>query len=53
MPTSFFVQAKDREGDPVDILITPHSMMEVTALSANEQDNIASTGNSNSTSGNR
>lgn len=53
MPTSFFVQAKDKQGDPVEILITPHSMMEVTALNASEQGNIASSGQSNSTSGNQ
>ena len=53
MPTSFFVQAKDRQGDPVEILITPHSMMEVTALNANEQGNVASSAPSNSTNGNQ
>jgi hypothetical protein len=53
MPTSFFVQAKDKQGDPVEILITPHSMMEVTALNVNEQGDIASSANSNSASGNR
>jgi hypothetical protein len=53
MPTSFVIQAKDRQGDPVEILITPHSMMEVTALNASEQGDIASGGNSNSTNGNQ
>ena len=53
MPTSFVIQAKDRQRDPVEILITPHSMMEVTALNAGEQGDIASGGNSNSTNGNQ
>jgi hypothetical protein len=53
MPTSFVVQAKDKQGDPVEILITPHSMMEVTALNASEQNNLASSGSSDSTSGNK
>jgi uncharacterized protein YpmB len=53
MPTSFVVQAKDKQGDPIEILITPHSIMEVTALSASEQNDIASSGHSNSTNGNQ
>jgi hypothetical protein len=52
-PAAYFVQAKDKEGDPVDILITPQSMMEVTALNANEQDDVTSSGSSNSKGGNR
>jgi hypothetical protein len=51
MPTSFFVQAKDQQGDPVEILITPHSMMEVTALNASERGNVTSSAPSNSTNG--
>jgi hypothetical protein len=53
MPTSFVVQAKDKQGDPMEILITPHSIMEVTALSASEQNDITSSGHSNSTNGNQ
>ena len=53
MPTSFFVQAKDKQGDPVEIFITPHSMMEMTGLNASEQGNIASSAQPNSTSGNQ
>jgi hypothetical protein len=47
MPTSFFVQAKDKQGDPVEIFITPRSMTEVHALNANEQGNISSSGQAN------
>jgi hypothetical protein len=53
MPTSFVVQARDRQGHPVEILITLHSMMEVTALNTSEQGDIASGAHSNSTSGNK
>jgi hypothetical protein len=53
MPTSFVVQAKDKQGDPVEILITPHSIMEVTALNASEQNDVASSSHSNSTNGNQ
>lgn len=50
MPSSFFVEAKDKQGDPVEILITPNSMMEVTALNTNEKNSVASNGQSNSNS---
>jgi Peptidase propeptide and YPEB domain len=43
MPRSFFVQAKDRQGDPVEIVITPRSMTQVTALNTSEQGNMAGT----------
>jgi hypothetical protein len=48
MPISFVVRAKDKQGDPVEILITPHSMMQVTGLNASERNGV---GGSNSTSG--
>jgi hypothetical protein len=53
MPISFVVHAKDRQGDPVEIVITPHSMTQLTALNASEQNDVASGGRSNSTSGNQ
>ena len=43
MPRSFFVRAKDSQGDPVTIVITPQSMTQVTALNTSEQGNIAGT----------
>jgi hypothetical protein len=53
MPISFVVQAKDKQGDPVEILVTPHSMMEITALNASEQNELSSSGHSHSTGGNQ
>jgi hypothetical protein len=33
-PGSFLVQAKDKHGNPTEMMISPHSMTEVTALGA-------------------
>jgi hypothetical protein len=34
MPGSFLVQAKDKQGNETEMMISPHSMTEVTAMSA-------------------
>jgi hypothetical protein len=34
VPGSFLVQAKDKQGNETEMMISPHSMTEVTALSA-------------------
>jgi hypothetical protein len=34
MPGSFLVQAKDKQGNQTEMMISPHSMTEVTAMSA-------------------
>jgi hypothetical protein len=33
MPGSFLVQAKDKQGNETEMMISPHSMTEVTAMS--------------------
>lgn len=41
---SFLVQAKDRQGNETEMMISPHSMTEVTAMGAS--DTTAKSGNS-------
>ena len=36
MPGSFLVQAKDKQGNETEMMISPHSMTEVTAMSASD-----------------
>jgi hypothetical protein len=36
MPGSFLVQAKDKQGNQTEMMISPHSMTEVTAMSASD-----------------
>jgi hypothetical protein len=44
VPGSFIVSAKDKEGDPVNMIIGPHSIMMVTTadVSAQQSDNAKS-----------
>lgn len=51
MPISFYVQAKDKQGDPVEIFVTPRSMTEVHSLNTNEQGAMSSSGRTNLPSG--
>jgi hypothetical protein len=37
MPSSFYIQAKDKKGDPVAMVIGPDSFTEVTEVTANAQ----------------
>jgi hypothetical protein len=46
MPGSFLVQAKDKQGNQTEMMISPHSMTEVTAL--NTSDNQTKSGKSES-----
>ncbi len=39
MPGSFLVQAKDKQGSETEMMISPHSMTEVTAMSAADSSN--------------
>jgi Peptidase propeptide and YPEB domain len=36
VPGSFLVQAKDKQGNQTEMMISPHSMTEVTAMSASD-----------------
>jgi len=36
VPGSFLVQAKDKQGNETEMMISPHSMTEVTAMSASD-----------------
>lgn len=36
VPGSFLVQAKDEQGNETEMMISPHSMTEVTAMSASD-----------------
>jgi hypothetical protein len=44
MPGSFLVQAKDKQGNQTEMMISPHSMTEVTAMS--DADSSTKTGKS-------
>jgi hypothetical protein len=47
VPGSFLVQAKDKQGNATEMMISPHSMTEVTAMSASGSS--AQSGNSEKT----
>lgn len=48
MPGSFLVQAKDRQGNETEMMISPHSMTEVTAMGTS--DSTTHNGNNGSAS---
>lgn len=54
VPGSFLVSAKDKDGDPVNMVIGPHSMTMFTSTSANESNSSNdsnSSGNTGASSG--
>ena len=53
VPGSFLVSAKDKDGDPVNMVIGPHSMTVFTMLSSDSSEANSKTGKSGTTSGQR
>jgi len=47
VPSSFLVQAKDKNGDPVTMIIGPHSMTMLTEMSGDNNPNTGSASPSN------
>jgi hypothetical protein len=51
VPGSFLVSAKDQDGDPVTMVIGPHSMTMFTTANANESSNNANNENTSASNG--
>jgi hypothetical protein len=51
VPGSFLVSAKDKNGDPVTMVIGPNSMMMLTQVPNSNASNSSTTGSSNSQGG--
>ncbi len=45
MPESFLVRAKDKDGNPVMMVVNPDSVTSITALGASSNGNMGTTGN--------
>ncbi len=56
VPSSFMVQAKDSDGDPVLMMIGPHSMTMISAMNVNQESattgSSASSGSGHASAGN-
>jgi hypothetical protein len=51
MPESFLVRAKDRDGNPVMMVINPESMTAVTAMDGSSNNALTSSGGNSSSGG--